>query len=103
MAWNSLEKIEFDAVDKLPNSYLNYALKDSESLDYLLSGNKYSSDIYASAFRIDENKIANVGTPRNDQLCLKIDKEVSLFEKKLLSCYLHQLLEIIKLIMVKSN
>ena len=77
-----LKKIEFDAVDKLPNSYLNYALKDSESLDYLLSGNKYSSDIYASAFRIDENKIANVGTPRNDQLCLKIDKEVSLFEKE---------------------
>ena len=81
MAWNSLEKIEFDAVDKLPNSYLNYALKDSESLDYLLSGNKYSSDIYASAFRIDENKIANVGTPRNDQLCLKLIKKFRCLKK----------------------
>ncbi|MDT2603109.1 CDP-glycerol glycerophosphotransferase family protein [Enterococcus dongliensis] len=63
-----LKKIEFDAKDKLSKHYLKYAENDSESITYLLSGNKYSSEIYPSAFRIEANKILNIGTPRNDQL-----------------------------------
>lgn len=63
-----LKRIEFDAKDKLSNHYLKYAKKDSQSITYLLSGNEYSSIIYPDAFQINEAKILNIGTPRNDQL-----------------------------------
>lgn len=63
-----LKKIEFDASDKLPKSYLNYAKKDSQSIDFLLSGNRYSSDIFQRAFKVEQSKLLNIGTPRNDEL-----------------------------------
>ena len=69
-----LKKIEFDAKDKLPKRYLAYAKKDSESITYLLSGNRYSSEKYVSAFNIDPSKILEVGTPRNDKLASSKEK-----------------------------
>lgn len=63
-----LKKIEFDAEDKLSSHYLKYAKKDSESITYLLSGNRYSSEKYLSAFRISKNQLVEIGTPRNDKL-----------------------------------
>lgn len=77
-----LKKIEFDAKDKLSKHYLKYAQKDSESITYLLSGNKYSSDIYPSAFRIKANKILNIGTPRNDQLVKEFKSQKTIYDKK---------------------
>lgn len=63
-----LKKIEFDATDKLPQHYLNYAKCDSASISYLLSGNRYSTERYPQAFAIASEKILNIGTPRNDNL-----------------------------------
>lgn len=81
-----LKKIEFDAEGKLSKHYLKYAKKDSESITYLLSGNKYSSDIYPNAFKIDTNKILNIGTPRNDQLFKeKKTGSENIYDKKIIS------------------
>lgn len=78
-----LKRIEFDAMDKLSQHYLKYAEVDSKSITYLLSGNKYSSDIYPNAFKIDTNKILNIGTPRNDQLIKeRILSEETIYEKR---------------------
>ncbi|MBV7389862.1 MULTISPECIES: CDP-glycerol glycerophosphotransferase family protein [Enterococcus] len=80
-----LKLIEFDAKDKLSNHYLNYSARDSESITYLLSGNRYSSEIYPRAFKISKEKILNIGTPRNDQLAIYPKKDISFFEKKQLN------------------
>lgn len=78
-----LKKIEFDAKDKLSKHYLKYAQKDSESISYLLSGNKYSSEIYPNAFRINTSKILNIGTPRNDQLIKERNsQQKTIYEKE---------------------
>lgn len=78
-----LKKIEFDAKDKLPKRYLAYAKKDSESITYLLSGNRYSSEKYVSAFNIDPSKILEVGTPRNDKLASSKEKVTNLKKKRI--------------------
>ena len=78
-----LKKIEFDAKDKLPKRYLAYAKKDSESITYLLSGNRYSSEKYVSAFNIDPSKILEVGTPRNDKLASSKEKVPNLKKKRI--------------------
>ncbi|MDV7721923.1 CDP-glycerol glycerophosphotransferase family protein [Enterococcus faecium] len=78
-----LKKIEFDAKDKLPKRYLDYAKKDSESITYLLSGNRYSSEKYVSAFNIDPSKILEVGTPRNDKLASSKEKVPNLKKKRI--------------------
>ncbi|OTN87982.1 hypothetical protein A5819_000432 [Enterococcus sp. 7E2_DIV0204] len=77
-----LKKIEFDATDKLAKHYLDYGVKDSQSLNYLLSGNEYSSKIYKSAFRVSEEKIWNIGTPRNDSLVESTKATSHFFDKK---------------------
>ncbi len=82
-----LKKIEFDAVDKLPDRYLNYAKKDSESITYLLSGNRYSTEKYKSAFKVDSAKIIEIGTPRNDKLVeeqKQLISETNLFKENIL-------------------
>ncbi|MDB1654214.1 CDP-glycerol glycerophosphotransferase family protein [Enterococcus durans] len=81
-----LKKIEFDAVDKLPDRYLNYAKKDSESITYLLSGNRYSTEKYKSAFKVDSAKIIEIGTPRNDKLVeeqKQLISETNLFKENI--------------------
>ncbi|HAQ1861739.1 TPA: teichoic acid biosynthesis protein F, partial [Enterococcus faecium] len=78
-----LKKIEFDAKDKLPKRYLSYAKKDSESITYLLSGNRYSSKKYVSAFNIVPSKILEVGTPRNDELASSKEQVFDLKKKQI--------------------
>lgn len=78
-----LKKIEFDAKDKLPKRYLSYAKKDSESITYLLSGNRYSSEKYVSAFNIVPSKILEVGTPRNDELASSKEQVFDLKKKQI--------------------
>ncbi|MGX7126144.1 CDP-glycerol glycerophosphotransferase family protein [Enterococcus viikkiensis] len=77
-----LKKIEFDAADTLPARYLNYAVHDSKSITYLVSGNRYSSDLYPKAFNIPKEKILNIGTPRNDGLISDESSKDSMIEKK---------------------
>ncbi|WP_413538300.1 CDP-glycerol glycerophosphotransferase family protein [Enterococcus malodoratus] len=81
-----LKKIEFDAKDKLSKHYLKYAQNDSESISYLLSGNNYSSKIYPNAFRIETEKILNIGTPRNDQLIKeRKSHNESIYDKRIIN------------------
>lgn len=81
-----LKKIEFDAKGKLSKHYLKYAEIDSKSITYLLSGNKYSSDIYPNAFKVDADKILNIGTPRNDRLIKEIKlHDTSIYDKSVVN------------------
>ncbi|WML51598.1 CDP-glycerol glycerophosphotransferase family protein [Neobacillus sp. PS3-12] len=73
--WHSslrLKQIEKDAEDALPQSYVQMAQKDSIKCDLLLSGCKFSTDIFKRAFWYD-GPIFEHGTPRNDFL-FKIDQ-----------------------------
>ncbi|MBS4198409.1 CDP-glycerol glycerophosphotransferase family protein [Bacillus sp. FJAT-49732] len=68
--WHSslrLKQIEKDAEDKLPKSYVEMAKKDSKKCDLLLSGCKFSTDIFKRSFWYD-GEIYEHGTPRNDFL-----------------------------------
>lgn len=73
--WHSslrLKKIEKDAEQFLPKSYIEQAKRDSAKIDYLLSGCKDSTEIFKRSFWYNGN-ILEVGTPRIDPL-LKIDE-----------------------------
>ena len=88
--WHSslrLKQIEKDAEDTLPVHYIKMAKEDSKKLDLLISGCKFSTDIFKRAFWYD-GEIFEHGTPRNDILVksdsnlngmvkekLKIDKD----------------------------
>ncbi|MRH42699.1 glycerophosphotransferase [Aquibacillus halophilus] len=68
--WHSslrLKHIEKDAENILPQNYLNLAKKDSTKVDLLLSGCKYSTEIFKRSFWYD-GEIFEHGTPRNDFL-----------------------------------
>jgi len=68
--WHSslrLKQIEKDAELSLPEEYVQMAKKDSEKCDLLLSGCKYSTDIFKRSFWY-EGEIFEHGTPRNDLL-----------------------------------
>jgi CDP-glycerol glycerophosphotransferase len=68
--WHSslrLKQIEEDAKDSLPHHYIEMAKKDSLKCDLLLSGCKYSTEIFKRAFWYD-GEILESGTPRNDEL-----------------------------------
>ena len=74
--WHSslrLKQIEKDAEDSLPESYIEMAKEDSKKCDLLLSGCRYSTDIFKRAFWYD-GEIFEYGTPRND-LLINSDKE----------------------------
>lgn len=87
--WHSslrLKQIEKDAENSLPKEYLIQSKEDSKKIDYLLSGCKYSTDIFKRAFWY-EGEILEVGTPRNDFIFnmdeknrLEIKKELGLKE-----------------------
>lgn len=71
--WHSslrLKQIEKDAEDSLPKNYLEMAKKDSTKCDLLLSGCKFSTDIFKRAFWYD-GEIFEHGTPRSDMLFKK--------------------------------
>ena len=66
--WHSslrLKKIEGDAAENLPQSYMEAAKADSEKIDLLLSGCRFSTDIFRRAFWYD-GEILECGTPRCD-------------------------------------
>lgn len=68
--WHSslrLKQIEKDAEDSLPSQYIQMAKKDSLKCDLLLSGCKYSTDIFKRAYWYN-GEIFEHGTPRNDVL-----------------------------------
>ena len=65
--WHSslrLKKIEGD-VPVLPDSYVQAAKQDSQKIDLLLSGCRFSTDIFRRAFWYD-GQILEAGTPRCD-------------------------------------
>lgn len=68
----ALKRIELDAADKLPPDYEQYARRDSDQTDVMISGSRYMTDIYRSAFAFRGN-IEEFGSPRND--CLFADPE----------------------------
>lgn len=66
--WHSslrLKQIEKDAEDTLPKHYVEMAKVDSKKCDLLLSGCKYSTEIFKRAFWYD-GEIFEHGTPAND-------------------------------------
>lgn len=68
--WHSslrLKQIEKDAEDTLPPNYVEMSKKDSKKLDLLMSGCKFSTNIFKRAFWYD-GEIFEQGTPRNDIL-----------------------------------
>lgn len=68
--WHSslrLKQIEKDAESSLTNDYIEMAKCDSDKCDLLLSGCKYSTDIFKRAFWY-EGEIFKGGTPRSDVL-----------------------------------
>lgn len=68
--WHSslrLKMIENDAINTLPESYVKMAKYDSSQIDLLLSGCKFSSEIFKRAFWYD-GEIFECGTPRCDIL-----------------------------------
>lgn len=75
--WHSslrLKMIEKDAEKELPHSYIQNAIEDSKKIDYVVSGCKFSSNIFHNSFWYD-GKILEVGTPRIDFL-LKNHEEI---------------------------
>lgn len=74
--WHSslrLKKIERDAISSLGENYKNAAKRDSEKIDLLLSGCKFSTDIFKRAFWYD-GEIMESGTPRCDILLSNTDE-----------------------------
>lgn len=68
--WHSsirLKKIEKDAEKYLSREYINACKEDSKRIDVLLSGCKFSTDIFKRAFWYD-GQIMECGTPRCDIL-----------------------------------
>lgn len=66
--WHSslrLKQIEKDVEETLEPSYIEMAKKDSKKCDLLLSGCKFSTEIFKRAFWYN-GEILECGTPRND-------------------------------------
>ena len=82
--WHSslrLKRIEKDAENALPTHYIQLAKKDSKKCDLLLSGCKYSTEIFERAFWYN-GEIFEHGTPRNDLFFEKgEDKKREIYER----------------------
>lgn len=68
--WHSslrLKKIEGDAISALGEGYIRSAQNDSRLIDVLLSGCRFSTEIFRKSFWYD-GKILEIGTPRCDIL-----------------------------------
>lgn len=73
-----LKKIGCDINEGLNKKVSLRALKasyknESKRLDYFLSPSKFSSTCFSSSFRLDNQKIVEVGYPRNDSLVNRAD------------------------------
>lgn len=68
--WHSslrLKRIEGDAIDYIAPEYIHSCIEDSQKIDLLLSGCKFSTNIFKRAFWYD-GEIYESGTPRCDCL-----------------------------------
>lgn len=63
----ALKKIERDIEDQLPAYYIRSCKRDSAMADWFLSGARWTSDLYRSAFYYD-GEILEYGVPRADIL-----------------------------------
>lgn len=63
----ALKKIEKDAIDKLPASYVRSAMHDSKMADLFVAGNAWNVQNYKSSFWYD-GEIIRSGLPRSDAL-----------------------------------
>lgn len=88
----SMKKIEAAAADKLDNSYIKMAKKDSKAIDYAISNSSYRTNIFKNDFWYN-GKILEYGSPRNDiyfskelkkKIKDKICKEYNVKDKKII-------------------
>lgn len=83
--WHSslrLKMIENDAVNTLPESYVKMAKYDSSQIDLLLSGCKFSSEIFKRAFWYN-GEIFECGTPRCDILFDQNENNIKTIKNKI--------------------
>ncbi len=83
--WHSslrLKMIENDSINTLPESYVKMAKYDSSQIDLLLSGCKFSSEIFKRAFWYN-GEIFECGTPRCDILFKQNDSIIKSVKKRL--------------------
>lgn len=59
-----IKKIEADA-SNLPKRYVDFAKNDSRTIDVIVSGSEFKSNIYKTKFWYD-GLVLNIGTPRSD-------------------------------------
>lgn len=74
--WHSsirLKTIEKDAINHLPDHYIDAAKADSEKIDYIISGCEFSSRIFKNSFWYNGD-VLECGTPRIDYLLNFNDK-----------------------------
>lgn len=86
MTWHSslrLKKIEKDVEQTLPSHYVRMAKADSKKIDLLLSGCKFSDEIFKRAFWY-EGIILQSGTPRCDLFYANTIEEGKVRIKKML-------------------
>lgn len=62
-----LKKVEFDTKDTLTPIYIKKALIDNKNVDFMISGSKWTSNLYRTAFNYT-GKIIEKGIPRDDLL-----------------------------------
>lgn len=56
---------------------------DSKRYDYMISPNKFTTEVFSSAFNLKKEKLVEVGYPRNDYLFQCSDKEKTFLKEKL--------------------
>ena len=61
--------------------------RETSRWDYLISPNRYSSEIFRSAFWMDEPRILEIGYPRNDVLVNRANDKSLLRKLKRISIY----------------
>lgn len=76
-----LKRIEKDAEDSLPESYIKNAVHDSKMADLMISGSKFRTQNIRTAFWY-EGEILECGTPKSDTLYMSKDKYQKLIRKK---------------------
>ncbi|MPW25677.1 CDP-glycerol glycerophosphotransferase family protein [Alkalibaculum sp. M08DMB] len=62
------EDAKFYRSEMSKNEMTQSYLKDSQRYDYMISANKFSSEAFKSAFKIEDKVIIETGYPRNDIL-----------------------------------
>ena len=83
--WHSslrLKMIENDAIETIPQTYLEMAKHDSSQIDILLSGCEFSTQIFKRAFWYN-GEIFESGTPRCDMLFKQDDVLINQLKNRL--------------------